>query len=260
MSTTAVRTLTRWCAIAAAAIVSTYAGYVAATWLRYGHTADAPPDQRDLTLDQFMPAYDIVERHHIRVHAPAETTFATATDLDLMQSPISRAIFKGRELILGSEPDTVSRPRGLLAFTKSIGWGVLAENPSRQIVMGAVTQPWQANVVFQPLPPSDFLEFDRPGFVKIAWTLRVEPVSANESIFLTETRAIATDASARRKFRRYWALLSPGIIVIRWAMLEPLKIEAEGRASATDLVKTHHAASNFMPRGDRVEYSRCASD
>jgi hypothetical protein len=226
-----VRACARWCAIGAAAIAATYAGYVGATWLRYGHTSDAPPDERDLTLDEFMPAYDIVERHHIRVHAPAEITFAAATDLDLMQSPIARTIFKGRELILGSEPDTVPRPRGLLAFMKSIGWGVLSEVPGRQIVMGAVTQPWEANVAFRPLPPSDFLDFDRPGFVKIAWTLRVDRVSATESIFRTETRAMPTDVTARRKFRRYWALLSPGIIVIRWAMLEPLKIEAERRVS-----------------------------
>jgi len=52
------------------------------------------------------------------------------------------------------------------------------------------------------------------------------------SIFRTETRAIATDAEARTKFRRYWSLLSPGIIVIRWMPLGPLKAEAERRATA----------------------------
>ena len=120
--TTHVRAYARWCAIGAVAIAATYAGYVGATWLRYGHISAAPPDERDLALDEFMPAYDIVERHHIGVHAPAEITFAAATDLDLMRSPIAHAIFKGRELILGSEPESVPRPRGLLAFTKSIGW------------------------------------------------------------------------------------------------------------------------------------------
>jgi hypothetical protein len=242
-----VRTSVRWCAIGAAAIAATYAGYVAATWLRYGHASDAPPDERDLALDEFMPAFDIVERHHIRVHAPAEITFAAATDLDLMQSPIARTIFKGRELILGSEPDTVARPHGLLAFTKSIGWGVLTEVPGQQIVMGAVTQPWEANVAFRPLPPSEFLPFDRPGFVKIAWTLRVDRVSANESIFRTETRAMPTDVTARRKFRRYWALLSPGIIVIRWAALEPLKAEAERRASQRTVIATGTTAEGKLP-------------
>jgi hypothetical protein len=48
--------------------------------------------------------------------------------------------------------------------------------------------------------------------------------------FRTETRAVATDAAARRNFRRYWSFLSPGIIVIRWMLLGPLKADAERRA------------------------------
>ena len=45
-----------------------------------------------------------------------------------------------------------------------------------------------------------------------------------------ETRVIATDATARAKFRRYWSLVSPGIIAIRWVMLQPVKREAEREA------------------------------
>jgi hypothetical protein len=66
-----------------------------------------------------------------------------------MAPPLVRAIFKTREVVLGSEPDALARPRGLLALTKSIGWGVLAEIPGREVVMGAVTQPWYADVVFR---------------------------------------------------------------------------------------------------------------
>lgn len=209
-----------------------YASYVGVTWLRYGRPAPARADDVDPLLDRFMPAYDVAERHHVSVAAPADVTVSASCDMDLQQSPIVRAIFKARELILGSEPDTAARPRGLLALTKSIGWGVLAEVPGREVVMGAVTQPWEANVVFRPLPPHDFARFNEPGYVKIAWTLRADPVSAAESTFRTETRAVATDATARTKFRRYWSFLSPGIIVIRWTMLRPLKAEAERRSSA----------------------------
>ena len=52
--------------------------------------------------------------------------------------------------------------------------------------MGAVTQPWQANVVFRPLPPEQFAAFNEPGYVKIAWTLRADSDGAAESIFRTE--------------------------------------------------------------------------
>ena len=246
-ASTCLRTSGRWCSIGAAVMAAAYAAYVSAAWLRYGHASDAAPDERDQRLDEFMPTYDVVERHHIRVHAPSAITFAAASELDLMDSRIARAIFKGRELILGSEPDTVGRPRGLLAFTKSIGWGVLAEVPDRQIIMGGVTQPWEANPVFRPLPPAEFAAFDDPGFVKIAWTLRADAVTATESVFRTETRAIATDDTARRKFRRYWSLLSPGIIIIRWSLLEPLKREAERRAGRAVMLTAGTSTETALP-------------
>ena len=89
---------------------------------------------------------------------------------------------------------------------RSIGWGVLADVPGREIVMGAITQPWLADVVFRALPPEEFAAFDEPGFVKIAWTLRADPVTATTSIFRTETRVTTTDPTARARFRRYWSL------------------------------------------------------
>ena len=96
--------------------------------------------------------------------------------------------------------------------------------------MGAVTQPWAANVVFRALEPEEFASFHDPGYVKIAWTLRADPVTATTSIFRTETRVLACGPVPRSKFRKYWAFLSPGIILIRLAMLGPLKRDAERRA------------------------------
>jgi hypothetical protein len=223
----------KWTTGALGAAAGAYAAYVGVTWLRYGHATPATPDDEDPLLDRFIPSYDLAERHRIQVAAPAEITFAAACEQDLMAPPIARAIFKAREILLGSEPDTATRPRGVLALTKSIGWGVLAEVPGREIVMGAVTQPWRANVVFRPLPPDEFLAFDEPDHVKIVWTLRADPVGEQASVFRTETRVVTTDATARARFRRYWSFLSPGIILIRWALLRPLKHEAERRAGDT---------------------------
>jgi hypothetical protein len=220
----------KWTAGALGVVTGAYASYAGVTWLRYGHPAPASGDDVDPLLDQFMPVYDVTERHHIRVAAPAEITFAAACEQDLMALPVVRAIFKAREVLLGSDPDTAAHPRGLLALTKSIGWGALAEVPDREIVMGAVAQPWYANVVFRPLPPHEFVAFDEPDYAKIVWTLRADAIGTNASIFRTDTRAVATDAAARAKFRRYWSFLSPGIILIRWASLSPLRADAERRA------------------------------
>jgi hypothetical protein len=182
-----------------------------------------------------MPVYEVVERHHVRVAAPAALTLAAAREQDLLQLPLVRSIFKARALILRATPDDRPQPRGLLAATQALGWGILLDMPDREVVVGAVTKPWEPNVTFRALPPDDFAAFSEPGFVKIAWTLRADPVGGEASIFRTETRAVATDASARARFRRYWAFASPGIILIRQLSLRPLKREAEQRAQTARL-------------------------
>ena len=211
----------------AAAVYGAYAGI---TWYRYGHAAAPSPEEQDPLLDRFMPAYEVAERHRIRVAAPAAMTLAAAKDVQLQGSGLVRIIIRARELILGANPGDRPRPRGLLAEVRALGWGVLADVPDRELVAGAVTRPWEANVTFQALPPDQFAAFNQPGYMKIAWTLRADAISATESIFRTETRVMATDPDARSKFRRYWSFLSPGIIAIRWAVLGPLKREAERRA------------------------------
>ena len=209
-----------------------YAAFVGAMWLRYGHATAPAEAEADPLLDVFMPKYEIAERHHVSVGAPAAGTFGALMDMDLEQSLLIRAIFKGRELLLGAEPDTKDRPRGLVAITKELGWVVLADVPGREIVMGAVTRPWEPNVVFRGIPPEHFAAFNEPDYVKIVWTLRADAVSLHSSIARSETRAVATDASAQHKFRWYWSRFSAGIILIREVSMRLVKREAERRAMA----------------------------
>jgi hypothetical protein len=222
----------KWIGGATGLAVAAYGAYAGVTWLCYGHAKLLSRKGTDLLLDAFMPNYDVVERHSIPVEASPETTLLAATEMDLGKCLPVRAIFKGRELLLRSKPDDAVRPRGSLALMTSVGWGVLAESPGREIVLGGVTQPWKPNPQFRAVPPDEFAGFDEPGYVKIVFTLRADTAGAGNSIFRTETRAIATDPVSRKKFRRYWTFLSPGIIAIRKLMLPIVKREAERRSYA----------------------------
>ena len=233
----------RWLAAAVGLAAASYAAYVATAWFRYGKATRPNNDDRDVLLDQFMPAYDVAERHHVSVDAPAAVTFQAASDMYLERSGIVRTIFKAREWIMRSHAVREPEACGFLEQMRAIGWGVLAEVPGREIVMGAVTRPWMADVVFRPLPPDQFVAFAEPDYVKIAWTLRADPIGTAGSIFRTETRVVTTDRAARIKFRRYWAFASPGIILIRWASLGPLKAEAERQSRAVQGSPTAEAAS-----------------
>ena len=228
------------------AAAASYAAFVGSTWLRYGHPAAPAAGDADPLLDVFMPKYDVAERHHLGVAAPAAVTFGALMDMDLEQSQLVRAIFKGRQLLLGAEADAATTRSTLVAATKELGWVVLAEMPGHEIVMGAVTRPWEPNVVFRGIPAEQFSAFDEPEYVKIVWTLRADAISPYSSVARSETRAIATDASARRKFRWYWARFSAGIVLIREVSMRVVKKEAErrsrGQASLPGGVSTGGAA------------------
>jgi hypothetical protein len=225
-----IRAAARLVATGLGVAAAAYAGSAAHSWYRYGSPRPAANDDSDPLLDRFMPAYDVVERHRVRVRASAEITLAAAREQDLLASPVIRAIFKARAVALGSRPDDRARPCPLIPQMLSLGWGVLIDVPDREIVMGAVTRPWEPNPRFRAIGPEQFATFNDPEYVKIVWSLRADPVGAGESMFRTETRAVATDAFARLKFRRYWALVSPGVALIRRASLGPLRAEAERRA------------------------------
>jgi hypothetical protein len=121
------------------------------------------------------------------------------------------------------------QPQGVVSETLALGWGRLAERPKRELVMGAVTQPWRADVVFRAVPAEAFASFAEPDLVKIAWTLEAEPIDATRSRFATETRVVSTNEWSRRKFRRYWLLVGPGIVLIRWLTVSAVRREAERR-------------------------------
>jgi len=175
---------------------------------------------------QFVPAPDSSDAHEIVIHAPAAAVFECASNVDLGSLPLVRAIFWLRSKIM--RDTAVARvPQGLVAEAKSLGYGVLAYEPDRVLVMGAVACPWQKNVTFRAIPPEAFASFAEPNLVKIVWTLEAEPLGPALTRFRTETRAQATDTSARRKFTLYWLAFSIGIHFIRWNMLRAIRREAE---------------------------------
>lgn len=95
-----------------------------------------------------------------------------------------------------------------------------------------MTEPWRANVRFRALPPEQFAAFDEPGYAKIVWTLAAVPTGPETSVFRTETRVATTDAGSHRRFRLYWSVFSPGILLIRGRSLGLVKAEAERRYRA----------------------------
>jgi len=74
---------------------ASWAAYAGVAWLRYGQAKrNTRPEETDPLLDLFMPTYEVVEGHWVRVAAPAEITLSAAAGMDLQQSPVIRAILR----------------------------------------------------------------------------------------------------------------------------------------------------------------------
>jgi hypothetical protein len=186
----------------------------------------------NLGVGQFLPRFDIQEVHGAAVQAPIGRTVAAVYELDLEAVPLVRAIVKTRERILGTSKNAAPpQSGGFFSRMAAMGWGYLLENVDPEtdpfcVVMGAITRPWEANVIFHPLPPAEFKAFADPGWVKIAWEIRVD-ARKSDTYVKTDTRALATDPPTRRRFRRYWLWVSPGVKLIRWAALRDLRHKLE---------------------------------
>ncbi|MBT8315015.1 MAG: hypothetical protein KJP26_11200 [Maribacter sp.] len=179
-------------------------------------------------IDTYLPNFQFREHLSTLVSASPSRAYDAMRSFDFSRSWMIRTIFSTRELLFGvSSRQNRKNNTGvfgpLLESTLNLGWSILEEVPNRELVVGAVTQPWLAKVNFEGLPGPEFINFTKPGFAKIIWNIEVSEIKPNLTFLATETRVALTDHNSRRKFRIYWFLFSPGIRLIRWLAFRIIK-------------------------------------
>jgi hypothetical protein len=195
-------------------------------------TAASEPER---LLDKYLPSYDVREYHEARVRAEPADAYAAFRSLDLERSLVVRLIFALRTLpsrFRKGGPPSDAPSASFLESALAVGWRVLEEVPGREIALGAVTQPWAPVVRFRGLSGSEFVEFDEPGFTKIAWNIEATPEGSGVTRLATETRVAATDPMSRRRLRRYWLVVNPDIRLIRILALRLVQRDLSARKSA----------------------------
>ena len=178
-------------------------------------------------IDEFMPNFDVSERHHTLVHAPAERAYEATRRIDLARSKVIRALFAARGiplLVRGRRPE---RRRMTLDDLVSAGFVWLGEEPGREMVLGIVGTFWRPTGGVRRIDPSEFASFDEPGLAKGAWNFRVISDGDERSFVVTETRVRVPDDASRRKFLLYWAVIGSFSGLIRRQALGLVKAEAE---------------------------------
>ena len=171
-----------------------------------------------MLLERCLPQYDVTEAHAVVVDADTEVTWRAARRGDLSQSAVIRALLELRSLpnrlqrVAKGHPAESARPPLNLDDMERVGFLLLCERPGHEIVFGSVVQPWKAVTDSDAAPRVEadrFATFDTPGYVKVAFNIRVEPYGRGRSLITTETRTAATDPASLHRFSRYWLLVGP---------------------------------------------------
>ena len=188
-----------------------------------------------MLIDDFMPTFDVSERHHTLALAPAERTYEAVRRVDLARSRVVRGLFATRG-IPGLLRARRRRPPRTMTIDDLIAAGFvwLGEEPEREFVLGLVGTFWKPGGGVRRIEPREFPAFDEPGQAKAVWNFRVIPDGDERTFISTETRVRVPDDASRRKFLLYWAVVGPFSALVRKQALALIKRDAERQSRRRD--------------------------
>ena len=194
---------------------------------------EAKAESPGVLIDEYLPTFHVSERHELLVPAPASRAYAAIWEADLAASAIVKALFLLRTLPARLLDAGAARPAATRLTLREIlrhGFCLLAEEPGREVVLGASGRFWTPTGNLSPTDPTRFREPPPAGTARAAWNFVVSQPSNDASMVATETRVLCADTAALNSFRRYWSLVGPFSGLIRRYMLRSIRRTAAGAA------------------------------
>lgn len=192
-----------------------------------------------MLIDRYLPQCDVSLEFETTVDAPASEVYRAIREADL-RDPVISALFALRELpqrlarrLHGQASPTPPRVTFGTMIQDGPGWTLLAEQPDHELVVGSVGRFWERDYGGRAVAAGEFSGFNEPGYAKLVIGFSVRPGPIGETILRYEARTLATDDTARRKFRRYWKLIRPGVSMVMRAALHRIRLTAEHQGVTT---------------------------
>jgi hypothetical protein len=168
-----------------------------------------------MLLSEVLPEYDIRKRHTIALDVASDVAWDAVHETRLGELRVARTLFRLRGLPAG-------RDRGMLELE---GFQRLAEDPGRELVLGAVGKPWSPRGGL--VRGADPRTFRQPGYALMALNITFDGTT-----LATETRVRCTDPRSRLLFRMYWLVVGPFSGVVRNDWLRAIQRRATARRAA----------------------------
>jgi len=181
-------------------------------------------------LDDWMPRWQIGERHILSIGAPPEKVFAAIHAVRADDIFLFRTLIAIRQCGQSGPESIMNAPeqKAILDVATQTTFVLLAEEPPRELVIGTVVAaPSQARASGR-LTPELFQRKLPPGIALATMNFLVTPDDTGGSIVSTETRVYANSKAVARRFAIYWRFIHPGSDIIRRMWLRAIKQRAEG--------------------------------
>jgi hypothetical protein len=178
-----------------------------------------------MLIDEFLPKFDVFERHQIDIRASSEQVYATVRELDMSNSILIRGFFRLRGLpTLFSSRKKSQQGLGLkLEGLLQSGLVLLSENSPQELALGLAGKFWTTSGCIQRLDATGFQNFTAPGYAKAVWNFSLSPLRDGMTRLSTETRVLCLDETSRRRFRFYWLFIQPFSGLVRREALRAIK-------------------------------------
>jgi hypothetical protein len=188
-----------------------------------------------MLIDRFAPAPDAYESHRIEIDAPAAAVYAALWTADLAASPVIRGLMALRSLpkvLTGAAPSRPAPASFRLQALIDAGFGRLAEDEGREVVLGVSGRFWRPVDNLLPFREADFHGPVPAGTARAVWNFAVTETAPGRTTLTTDTRVVCGDAASRAKFRAYWLFVRPFSGLIRIVMLRAVAQECRRRRTA----------------------------
>jgi hypothetical protein len=186
---------------------------------------------RPSRLDGLLPHFEVDQIHTRRVAATPAAALAAVRAATPGEMPLVLLLYA-----LRSAPALLTRRRrGLPRDKDRPQWEQMLESgfvslvsEEDEIVLGYAGQPWKlaGGSRLGVSSAEEWERFSAPGYAKAVMGFRAEAADGG-TLLTTETRVLATDQAARRRFGRYWRVIRPGSSAIRRSWLRAAARRAE---------------------------------
>jgi hypothetical protein len=180
-------------------------------------------------IDEFMPRYDVIERHALDVPASPSAAYDALLHADFAASGVVRVLEAIRTFPATHRAwrrGSPRRPRNALtlATLESSGFVRLAAVPGNEIVLGIEGRFWALDGGRCSPPAAAFrTSAPQPGTARAVWNFAFSVIDPARTLVTTETRVLCADSHARRRFLPYWFVIRAASGLIRRAMLRRIR-------------------------------------